>query len=1183
MDGRRTRRRVMTDARRLVSPARGGLAWRSILGTAARTSLVAIVWALMFGGSPALGATGHAFLSSLSEAPGGTKLSEPGALAVDQSDGRVFVADPGSGMVDVFSSTGTYLTQFGEGKLNAVGVAVDEANGDVYVADAFQDAVSVFKLNGSSDYEPLSQWSGEAVPGEAFGEVAGVAVDNSTSASAGDVYVVDGESSALGKGVVDLFKPTPAGAEEAREGIFVGSLTSPKMEHANGVAVSRSSGTVFVADSANGEVFKFSPTGVLEGKPFDGSSSPQGSFRGKEEEEGNVSALALDESTGNLLVAESQRRVVSEFNPAGEWVGWITSAPSGALDEPRGVAVGPSRDVYVGDAGAHVVDVFRPGVVVPDVTSGAASKLSRTSAVLNGTINGDGKAARYRFEWGESEALGSSTPVTASGEGAEKVSASLSVLHAGTPYFFRISAENENGTNVGLIREFTTPPAVEGVLTGAARDITPTGATLTGSLTPGGIEAHYYFEWGPTTSYGTTSPVPAVDAGSGSEPVTAETALSGLSPNTTYHYRLVATNSFGTTFGEDEHLTTPGPPRITVESTTGIGHETATIKAKIDPDQLASIYHFEYGETTAYGNETPKGGASIGSGAEPVAVSAALTGLKLGVTYHFRVLASNQAGTTIGPDEMFTTVAPASIDSESVAEVSATAATLQTQINPLGNDTTYYFQYGTASCQMNPSACQSVPTPPGTDIGSGETEKAGSERIQGLTPGTTYFYRVVAINSLGTAFGTERTFTTQQASAPVALPDGRAWEMVTPPDKQGGPVEALTSEGGAILASENGEAFAYVVDGALGQEVEGNRQPEMQQVLAHREASGWGSQDIATPNSKAQGVSEGNTPEYAFFTPDLSEALVRTAGDRDERRTAIGARSHAGDDVSSQQRLGQLPAARHRSKCRPRYGIWPQHPFRQRNPGSQPRRPPPRASRCWEHPRHRAFTSGAVADFNSSASCPQERQQKGWWNSATRTLRPTRSRMTARGSFGRPSKQNQAWDISICAIRRAGRTVQLDAAQGVPEPAGTGTARFQTASSDGSRVFFTDRQRLTPDSTAEPLANKPDLYECEIVEENGKPACMLTDLTVDPSAGEHANVQGVLFGASEDGASTYFIAQGVLSANENGNGETALSGKDNLYKVASRSRRVDDDVHRCSVKRRQGRVGRHLGFRTPLF
>ena len=100
----------------------------------------------------------------MAEAPPGTELVEPGTVAVDHHTEDLFVADPGTGMVDVYDTSGGFLTQFGEGKLIAAGVAVDEANGVVYVADSFEDAVLVFKPNGAGGYQLLSEWSGEELP-----------------------------------------------------------------------------------------------------------------------------------------------------------------------------------------------------------------------------------------------------------------------------------------------------------------------------------------------------------------------------------------------------------------------------------------------------------------------------------------------------------------------------------------------------------------------------------------------------------------------------------------------------------------------------------------------------------------------------------------------------------------------------------------------------------------------------------------------------------------------------------------------------------------------------------------------------------------------------------------------------------------------------------------------------------
>lgn len=821
--------------------------------------------------SSAVAATGHGFLYSVREAGPGSPLGEPGALAVERSSGRVFLADPGTGTVEEFSSSGAFEGTFGEG-LEATGVAVDESTHDVYVTDSFSDSIDVFKPGAGGGYQLLSEWSGAGTPTGEFGEVRGVAVDNSHGASAGDVYVVDSAG-----GVVDVFKPKAAGPEEAEEGEFVRTLSGAKLEEPNAVTVDPATGKVLVADSPKGVVDIYGASGALEGK-LTGAGSPQGSFRGSEGDEGNVSAVAVDEATGDVYVAESERHVVSEFNASREWIGWVTGIPEGPFGAPDGVALAPTGEVYVTDAGQGRLDAFGPGVAVPDVKSNAASKVAKTSAVLNGVINGDGKPSKYHFEWGQGESYGNSTPSSAAGSGEEKASTVLEGLQPGATYHFRLVGEDENGTDVGADREFTTRPAVEALSTGPAQGIAPTAATLTGSLNPSGVQAYYYFEWGPTNSYGNDQPMqPGTSAGSGGEAVAATTELTGLRPNTVYHYRLVGTDTFGTTRGEDRQFTTSGPPRITKEPTSGLGHEAATINAKVDPDALASEYHFEYGKTTAYGTEVPLGGGKLAAGEAPVAVSATLSGLEIGVTYHFRVVAGNSAGTTVGPDQVFTTIPPALIESESAVEVKATTATLQAQINPLGHDTTYYFQYGPASCRATPDACTDVPSPPGADIGAGEVGQPVSAPIAGLQAGTAYHFRVLAINSLGTAEGSERTITTPEERL-SALADKRAWELVSPPNKHGAPIEPLTREGGLIVAAESGSALTYVTNGSIVEEPQGNRSPEMQQAMSTRGPQGWSSADVATPSSKAEGISGGQAPEYQFFTPDLASALVEPWG-----------------------------------------------------------------------------------------------------------------------------------------------------------------------------------------------------------------------------------------------------------------------------------------------------------------
>jgi hypothetical protein len=115
------------------------------------------------------------------------------------------------------------------------------------------------------------------------------------------------------------------------------------------------------------------------------------------------------------------------------------------------------------------------------------------------------------------------------------------------------------------------------------------------------------------------------------------------------------------------------------------------------------------------------------------------------------------------------------------------------------------------------------------------------------------------------------------------------------------------------------------------------------------------------------------------------------------------------------------------------------------------------------------------------------------------------------------------------------RTVQVDKSHG---PGADGGGRFMIASADGSRVFFTDESQLTADSTA--AGGKPDLYE--YASDSGD----LTDLTVN--ALEPAGVLGVS-GASEDGSYLYFVAQGALTDEPNSNGDAAAAEAPNLYLI----------------------------------
>jgi hypothetical protein len=200
------------------------------------------------------------------------------------------------------------------------------------------------------------------------------------------------------------------------------------------------------------------------------------------------------------------------------------------------------------------------------------------------------------------------------------------------------------------------------VVTGSASGVTQTGATLNGTVNPEGQATTYYFEYGTTTSYGSTTSTGSLGADSTDDQVSA--AVSGLQSSTTYDFRLVATNTTGTTYGGNQTFTTAAsPPSATTDAATGMGPTAATLNGHVNPQGVATTYHFDYGTTTSYGTSVPVPEGSAGSDRNDHAVSYSLTGLASSTTYHYRVVATNSAGTTNGADSTFTTPAAASYSS----------------------------------------------------------------------------------------------------------------------------------------------------------------------------------------------------------------------------------------------------------------------------------------------------------------------------------------------------------------------------------------------------------------------------------------------------------------------------------------------------------------------------------------
>lgn len=293
----------------------------------------------------------------------------------------------------------------------------------------------------------------------------------------------------------------------------------------------------------------------------------------------------------------------------------------------------------------------------PAALTAAATNLTATSAALNGTVNPNGQPTTYAFEYGKTTTYGTKTPATSAGSGTSPVAVTASVtgLQAGQTYHFRLDATSDAGTTDGPDMSFTAgtaaPTGAPTVTTKAASSVTPASARLNGTVNPNGQATTWYFDFGTTTSYGSTTPV--ANLGSGTKPVNVSATVNGL-PAGIYHFRLVATNAAGTSFGSDLTFGSGGPPTVQTGSAQGAGPSTATLTGSVDPLGNATTWYFEYGTTTAYGVKTAA--KSAGSGTEATGVSAAIAKLLAGTTYHYRLVATSSAGTSYGSDVTFMTV-----------------------------------------------------------------------------------------------------------------------------------------------------------------------------------------------------------------------------------------------------------------------------------------------------------------------------------------------------------------------------------------------------------------------------------------------------------------------------------------------------------------------------------------------
>jgi hypothetical protein len=194
-----------------------------------------------------------------------------------------------------------------------------------------------------------------------------------------------------------------------------------------------------------------------------------------------------------------------------------------------------------------------------------------------------------------------------------------------------------------------------------------------------------------------------------------------------------------------------GPSAIT-GSATSITKTGATLNGTVNPNGVETKYYFEYGETTSYGNKTAE--ASAGSGTSNVEESKAITGLTTGKQYDFRIVATNSSKeTSEGANQVFTTTSKPLVETKEATSIGKTTATLNGIVNPHGEETKYYFEYGLEKEKYEHTTAEA-------SAGAGTSNVEVSKSITGLAPETTYYVRIVATNGAGTSDGNEKTFKT---------------------------------------------------------------------------------------------------------------------------------------------------------------------------------------------------------------------------------------------------------------------------------------------------------------------------------------------------------------------------------------------------------------------------------------
>jgi uncharacterized protein (TIGR02145 family) len=498
--------------------------------------------------------------------------------------------------------------------------------------------------------------------------------------------------------------------------------------------------------------------------------------------------------TANPTVANSK---TSDGNGTGNFTSTLTGLVAGTTYHARAYATNTAGTAYGND-----ITFTTSPILVPTLTTTAASLITLTTAVAGGNITADGGGAVTARGtcWSTTANPTTTNTKTSDATGTGSFISNLTGLLPGTTYHIRAYATNSAGTAYGNDLSFTTTQiGVPTLTTTAVTSVTLTTAASGGNITADGGDAVSArgICWS-TTSGPTTNDAKTSDA-TGTGVFTSNMSL--LLPGTTYYVRAYATNSAGTAYGNEVSFTTAQIVLATLTTTaaTSVTLTTASSGGDITNNGGGTISAkgvcWALTATPTISNFTTSDGTGTG------VFTSSLTGLTPGATYHLRAYATNEAGTAYGNEIIFTT---GSIVVPTLTTAAITSITLTTAVS--GGNITYD---GGASVTARGVCWSTAANPTITDPKSSDASGTGifASNLVSLLPGTIYHVRAYATNSAGTAYGNDLSFTTT-AVALATLTTTAASAITMTTASSGG---NITDNGGGSI-SARGVCWATTIN-----------------------------------------------------------------------------------------------------------------------------------------------------------------------------------------------------------------------------------------------------------------------------------------------------------------------------------------------------------------------------------